>query len=79
MKYFTTGSTQTIPDSGYGIFIQVNAALTGIITVTDAGSTVAIITNPTVGSQYRYYGFNGAAAVTTSTTCDVTVSVIPRP
>lgn len=59
-----------------GILIQVNTALTGTLTVKDGTTTVGVITNPTVGSQYRYYGFNGLPTVTPSTTCDATVSVL---
>lgn len=76
MTYITTGTTVTVADGGYGIFIQNNAALTGTITVKDAGVTKAIITNPTVGSSYKYLGFSGAISVVTSTTCDVTISVL---
>ena len=76
MKYITAGSEATIASSANGILIQVNAALTGTLTVADGGTTVAIITNPTVGSQYRYYGFNGAVTVTPSTTTNITVSVL---
>lgn len=76
MIYITTGATTTIADAANGILIQVNAALTGTITVIDGGVTKGIITNPTVGQQYRYYGFTGRAQLTTSTTCDITVSVL---
>lgn len=76
MTYITTGATTTIADGGYGLLIQVNAALTGTITVTDAGVTKAIITNPTVGQQYRYLGFKGAIALVTSTNCDITASIL---
>jgi hypothetical protein len=59
--------------------IQVNAALTGSITVYDAiGSdttpVVAVITNPTVGSQFKYYDFTTGVKVTASGTCDITVN-----
>lgn len=62
--------------------IQVNAALTGTITVYDAiGSAttpvVAVITNPTVGSQYQYNTLATGFKVTASTTCDITAQTIP--
>lgn len=76
--YITTGAT-TQCYTGYArkVRIQVNAALTGTITVIDntTGTTanVAIITNPTVGSQYEYWDFLTGVRIVTSTTCDVTV------
>lgn len=76
MTYLTTGGAVTVATKAYGIHIQVNAALTGTITVTDTTVTMAIITNPTVGSAFRYYGFGGQIQVNPSTTCDVTVSVL---
>lgn len=78
MIYITTGATTTIADRATGILVQNNAALTGTITVKDGGNTVAVITNPVVGNQYRYFGFNGQVTIVTSTTCDVTVSVLNR-
>ena len=50
----TTGTATTVANNSYGIFIQVNAALTGNIVVGVAGSTqygtsaatIATITNP---------------------------------
>lgn len=76
MVYITTATTTTVADGGYGLLIQVNAALTGTITVTDATVTKAIITNPTVGLQFRYLGFKGAIALVTNATCDITASVL---
>ncbi len=63
-------------------FIQVNTALTGTITVYDAiGSAttpvVAVITNPTVGSQYEYNTLATGFKVVASTTCDITCQTIP--
>lgn len=60
--------------------VQVNAALTGSLTVYDASTTAqtgtaATITNPTVGTRYEYWGFNNGVVVVPSTTCDATVSV----
>lgn len=55
-----------------------NGALTGNIIVIDGTSgtaaNVAIITNPTVGSRYEYYGLQNGLRVIASTTCDVTVA-----
>ena len=76
MIYITTGTTTTVADQANGILIQVNTALTGTITVKDGGVTKGIITNPTVGLQFRYYGFTGAVSLVTSTTCDITVSIL---
>jgi hypothetical protein len=76
MTYLTGSGATSIAIKPYGIHIQVNAALTGTLTVTDGTATVAIITNPTVGSFYRYWGFNGEAKVNPNGSCDVTVSVL---
>lgn len=59
--------------------VQVNAALTGTITVSDETSTagtpvVAVITNPTVGTRYEFWGFNNGLTVVPNATCDITVS-----
>lgn len=58
--------------------IQVNAALTGTISVYDSTTTttpvVAVITNPTVGSVYEYWDFVNGMRVAASATCDVTCS-----
>lgn len=59
--------------------IQVNAALTGTITVSDETATastpvVAVITNPTVGSVYEYWGLQNGLTVVPNATCDITVS-----
>lgn len=78
MIHVTTGSTTTLP-LAYGVTIMVNAALTGTITVNDAGNAVAVITNPTVGQPYSYWGFNGVPTIVTSTTCDVTIMPFSKP
>lgn len=85
-QHITTTAATTVGSNAQAIFIQVNAALTGTITVTTAGSTqygtssgtVAVITNPTVGSQFKYGGLaqQGAVSVTASGTCDITVTSI---
>lgn len=75
MVYMTAAQAYSV-GGGRGILVQVNAALTGTLTVKDGTTTVGVITNPTVGSQYRYYGFVGLPTVTPSTTCDATVSIL---
>lgn len=79
-----TDNTATNVESGpvKKALIQVNAALTGTITVYDAiGSAttpvVAVITNPTVGSRYEYNTLATGFKVTASTTCDITAQTIP--
>jgi hypothetical protein len=75
MTYITTATTTSVGSPG-GLLITVNAALTGTITVTDGGTTKAIITNPGVGAAFRYHGFTGAAAIVTNAVCDITVNSI---
>lgn len=75
--HITASGAAAIPASA-GILIQVNAALTGTITVTDTSATQAVITNPTVGQQYVYYGCVGNFSVNPSATCDISVSVLSR-
>lgn len=77
--YITTATTTQVTDSPVTkVFIQVNAALTGTITVIDgkSGTTanVAIINNPTVGSTYEYWDFTSGVRIVTSANCDITVS-----
>lgn len=84
----TTGTATDVAAQASAILIQVNAALTGNIIVATAGSsqygtsgaTIATITNPTVGSEYRYGGLaqQGKVTVTPSTTCDISVTVLSR-
>ena len=57
------------------VLIQVNAALTGTITVLDGTKAVAVITNPTVGSQYAYWNFQNSVSVNPNGNCDITVNV----
>lgn len=77
MIYITTGTTTTLPRTN-GILITVNASLTGTITIADDGVTKGILTNPTVGQGPRYYGFGGVPTIITSTTCDITISMLNR-
>ena len=77
--YITTATTtQCETNSVSRVFITVNAALTGTITVIDgtSGTTanVAIITNPTVGSTFDYFDFAQGVRIVTSATCDITVN-----
>lgn len=79
-----TGSGATSIGLARAVLIQVNAALTGTITVTTAGSTtygtssatIGTITNPTVGSQFRYGGLQnqGAVSINPSTSCDISIT-----
>lgn len=75
-----TDNTSTLVEKGYvrKAIIQVNAALTGSISVYDAISgtspVVAVITNPTVGSVYTYNGLKTGFIVAASGTCDITAS-----
>lgn len=83
--HITTGAND-IAAQADAILIQQNIALTGTLTVATAGSTqygtaagtVAVITNPTVGSSYRYGGLRtqGKITITASATTDTTVSLI---
>lgn len=83
MTYITSSGAQAVGLAD-GILIQVNAALTGTLTVTYAGSTqygttsgtIAVITNPTVGSQYKYSGLRtlGIISVNPNGSTDITVS-----
>jgi hypothetical protein len=73
-----TDTTVAALGTPVNILVQVNAALTGTITVADGRGTQAVITNPTVGNIFRYYGLQGAVTATASTTCDVTVSNLSR-
>lgn len=61
-----------------GIILMFNTAMTGTATVADSNGTQAIITNPTLGQLYKYYGFTGAVTVVTSATTDATISNLER-
>lgn len=78
-NYITAGATtQVFTGPVRRVLITVNTALTGTITVIDgtSGTTanVGIITNPTVGTQYEYWGFQTGVRIVTSASCDITVS-----
>jgi hypothetical protein len=77
--YTATGPFQFYKGQIHKVKVQVNAALTGTITLADETATagtpaVAVITNPTVGSQYEVWGIQNGLSVNPSTTCDITVS-----
>ena len=74
----TTATTTSVwTGKSKRVLIQVNAALTGTITVNDGtgGTTKATITNPTVGLQLEYWGLQTGVSIITSATCDISVSV----
>lgn len=89
-KRITASGAQVVASNAQAILIQVNTAITGTdtITVTNAGSTqygtpsgtIAVITAPAAGTQYKYSGLaqQGAISVNPSTTCDITVSVLEK-
>lgn len=76
IKHFTASGAQTVAAQGglRKLLIQVNAALTGTITLTDGVGTQAIITNPTVGSVFQYWDLVGQVQVNPSATCDISCS-----
>ncbi len=78
MKYITTAATLTLPNV-YGIRVEINKALTGTVTIADAGNTVAVIAATTAASAKEYFGFNGAVTVINASTEDITVSVLNTP
>lgn len=83
-----TGSGATSVGLAKGILVQMNAALTGSVTITAAGSTqygtaaqtLATITNPTVGESHRIGGLHGQGAISInpSGSTDLTVTKINR-
>lgn len=77
MIHITTAATYQA-GKARGIILQFNAGLTGTATIADDNGTQAIITNPTVGQPYKYFGFTGAVTVVTSATTDATISNLER-
>jgi hypothetical protein len=87
-KHITASGAVVVASNAQAILIQVNTAITGsdTITVTNGGSTqygtssgtIAIITAPAAGTQFKYSGLaqQGAISVNPSTTCDITVSIL---
>lgn len=80
MKYITASGSQTVAKTANGLLIQVNKTLSGTITLAAGGVTFAVITDPTVGTQFRYNGLRnqGAITVNPSATTDITVSFLNR-
>ncbi len=79
--HITAASATDVAADADGILIQNNKALTGTITVATATATIAVITDPTVGTSYRYGGMRGQGKVTItpSATCEITVTILgPR-
>lgn len=79
-KNITVSGAATVASDAEGLLIQVNAALTGNIVVQAGGVTIATITNPTVGSQFKYGGLTkqGVLTVNPSASCDITVTILQR-
>lgn len=83
-----TSSGATSVGQARALLIECNAALTGTITVTAAGSTqygtssstIGTITNPTVGTAWRVGGLQtqGAISINPSGTTDLTVTKVNR-
>lgn len=79
-----TSSGATSIGLARAILIQVNLGFTGTLTITNAGSTqygtssgtIATITNPATGQEYRYGGLHGLGAISInpSTSTDISVS-----
>lgn len=75
--YITSAVTLTLPKV-YGIRLEINKALTGTLTVADAGTTVGVVAIGGTGSK-EYWGFNGVVTIVNSATEDVTVSILNTP
>lgn len=76
-----TGAVSLPPAAG--IRLTINAALTGTYTLVDGnGTTQAVITNPTVGNSFPYYGLVSTIAVPATLTAsgagDATISILSR-
>jgi len=80
MVYITASGSQTVATACNGLYVQVNTALTGTITLAAGGTTFAVITNPTAGNIFRYNGLRGKGAITVnpSATTDITISFLNR-
>lgn len=78
MIYITTAATTTIATKAYGIRVEINKTLTGTLTITDGGTTVAVVAASTPAQGKVYYGFNGQIQIVNGSTEDVTVSVLNR-
>lgn len=77
MIHITSAASATITRS-YGIRVEINQPTAGIITITDAGNTMAVIAASTAASAKVYYGFTGVITITNASTEDLTVSTLNR-
>ncbi len=80
MIYITQSGSTTVATQANGILVQINKTLSGTITLAAGGTTFAVITNPTVGDQYRYNGLRGQGAITVNPNgaTDITISFMNR-
>lgn len=74
MIYISTATTTPITRA-YGIHVEINATLTGTVTIQDNGSTVAVIAIGQTSSK-RYFGFTGPISIITSAADNITVSTL---
>lgn len=72
--HITTTAATTVGKDIRNLLVTINATLAGTVTIADSVGTVAIITNPTVGTFYEYWDLSGAVTVTASATCEITVN-----
>lgn len=79
-QYIISSGSTTIASQTDAMLIQVNSALTGTITCQANSVTFAVITNPAVGSEFRYGGLHGQGPITVnpSATCDISVTLLHR-
>lgn len=78
MPFYITSATTLTLGKVYGIRIEINKALTGTLTVADAGTTVGIVAIAGTGTR-EFWGFNGSVTLVNSATEDITVSIINTP
>lgn len=76
--YVTTATTTTLPKI-YGLHVEINKATTGTITITDGGSTIAVIAATTAAQGKDYWGMNGVVTVVNASTEDFSLSTINTP
>lgn len=77
MTRITTAAT-TVIGRCYGIRIEVAAALTGTVTITDTNGTQAVLPIACPAGGKVYYGFTGSVSITNSATEEMTVSLLNR-
>lgn len=75
MTRITTATTTTITKA-YGLRLEIAAALTGTVTITDGNGVQAVlpIAHPVGGKEY--FGFSGQITIVNSATEEITVSVL---